>query len=269
MKRSLKANMLTNFRFYQRNRLLIVASLLFLAIMLLTMIPSVIFTSANERFHIVMQIYSMLSGFLAVVIGLIALLSISSHRMNKSITMVFTKPCPPEEWVFSQYLSAATLFLAGISIAVFLFVVLCLAWGIPIQGAVIASVLNNFAQTMMIFAYLFMLTTWMHPLVAGFFFLVISEDIFYWLALVCKAGAESVKSWVRYLLVPLRFIFEWLYYLFPTMSPFNRELNRLDTGLRLGAGDGQYIVGVLVYAFFFISFCYLLTCYSLRKRRLT
>ena len=101
MNTTLRANIRTNLRFYARNRLLLILSLLFGGIMSLSLLPSLFFTSAGTRFHILLQIYSAFRTFLFIVVGMIALLSVWYHRSQKCVKLVFTKPCSPENWILS------------------------------------------------------------------------------------------------------------------------------------------------------------------------
>lgn len=266
----LRHNIRVNLQFYRRNRLLLIVGLLFLAGMLLTMIPSLFFVTSNERFQLAMQVYGGMYAFLFVISGLIALISIWYHRSNRCLKMIFTKPYRPEAWVVSHYAAVTIVFWCGMILSAVLYTVLSLAWGIPPQAGVLADMVCKYATVLLVYSYLLALSSWVHPIVALVLLLVFSDSTFYWLTLLCRAGSNTIEQgFAHYLLVGMDKGFCAVYYVLPSVSPFGEQLSKLSTGFRLTAPMLKYVAGHLVYAALGTGLCYLLVVYSLRRRQMT
>lgn len=269
MDKILKANIKVNLQFYRRNKLLLLIGILFLGIVGMTMIPSILFSTSNERFFLIITIFKTVTWFMSMMLALIALMSVWYHRSNKCIKLVFTRPCSPEKWVLGHFLSAALVFAAGLLLALLFYVSASLIWGIPLQRAITVSIIVSFVHGMLIYSYLLLLSSLMHPIVAGFIALVFSEGVFYWLAMMCQASAESITNTaLSFVLYTLKNIFGSIYYVLPTMSPFEDKLQKLSTGLRISRAEWKYIAGILIYFLIFSAFSYFVTVYSLRKKRI-
>src|SRR5258708_3099949 len=128
----LRANLLANFAYFRRRRLLLAFMLVFLLLTGLSSLPPLFMHSGVQSFNALRQIFSVLNGFLLFFSGGLGLFIISSHLRSRSLKMVFTKPCSPALWLISAFLSAAfSLFLlprvvlggaAGV----------CLVWCLPV-----------------------------------------------------------------------------------------------------------------------------------------
>jgi hypothetical protein len=269
MNKILKANIHINWLFYRRSRLLLIIGILMLALFLLTLIPSLLFTSCNDRFSMALRIYGSVSGFTQMILIVIALISVWYHRANKCVKLIFTKNCTPELWIQSHIITAALIMLAGLICAAAAYVVLSLAWDLPLQIGIVAAVCNDFICGMLFYMYLILLTTWMHPIVALTVSFVLSERLFSWLSLLCAAGAERFTSGISHIMLwVLKNLFGAVYYILPGMSPLGYKLEKLSTSLRMEDGTWANIGWGAVYLIMFGSFCYLLTCYSLRRQRM-
>ena len=270
MAHDLKTNVHINFLFYRRNKLLVIVGILCFALMVLTMIPSMIFTSANERFQLASRLYQFLVMFLYLLVALIALISVWYHRSNRCLKLIFTKPYAPEQWVFSHYVSVVLLISVGLFTGVFLYGVLSLCWGLPLQVGVLGAVVYHFCGILLVYSYLLALSSWVHPVVATVLYLLFSEGLFHWLALLCRAGAEAIEAGLGHVtLVVLDKIFYAIYFVLPTSAPFGEALSRVSNSFRMGWGDLKYVAGTLVYFAIMVSLAYLLTVLSLRRRSLT
>jgi ABC-type transport system involved in multi-copper enzyme maturation permease subunit len=107
----LKANIWADVTFYRRSKLLLAFMLVFLLMTALQSLPPLFMNSGVQSFNSLQEIVSDLNFFLLVLAAGMGLLVISSHLRNRSLKMVFTKPCPPEMWLLSAYLSAAAMSL--------------------------------------------------------------------------------------------------------------------------------------------------------------
>lgn len=268
MTSSLWANVRVHLKFYRRNRLLLVAALLIGVIIGISMIPSLFFYSVTNRFRILMQIFSMSTFFLGVMLALIALISVWYHRSQKCVKLVFTRPCTPANWLLSHYLSALLVYLMAMGVVVLLIIVLFAVWGIPWQWGFLAAVYYDFVTTALLFSLLLMLSAYMHPVLAFIVWLLLQDGMYYYLSLFCRAGAEFLeRDSLLILLAALRRLFEGLYFIAPMGSPFAEELSKLQSGFRLEDGGLKYLAGGTVYLALFGALMFAATCYALKRQR--
>lgn len=267
MNKTLWSNVRINILFYKRNRLLLVAGLLLFVVLLISIVPSFFFTSVTDRFDFSLSLYNSLSFFLFMTLALIGLITLWYHRSNKCIKLVFAKPCTPEEWLLSHYVSAGLVFTCGLAIAVALFLVSCLMWGIPIQQGILALALLNFSQAYFVFALLLLLTEWMHPIIAVVVSLVFSDSLFYSLAHIVRAAHEDAESTIyRAFLYLMQWLVEGLYYLIPSPTLLDSELTKLESSLRLVEGNLWHLGMRLAYLVVFVAFAFILTAHRVRNR---
>src|SRR5258708_25141309 len=107
----LRANLLANFAYFRRSRLLLAFMLVFLLLTGLSSLPPLFMHSGVQSFNALRQIFSVLNGFLLFFSGGLGLFIISSHLRSRSLKMVFTKPCSPALWLISAFLSAVSVSL--------------------------------------------------------------------------------------------------------------------------------------------------------------
>src|SRR2546425_12254030 len=103
----LRANVLANFAYFRRSRLLIAFALVFLLLTGLTSLPTFFINSSVQNFNSLQEIYSTMNVFLLLFAAGLGLFVVSSHLRNRSLKMVFTKPCSPAVWLLSAFISAA------------------------------------------------------------------------------------------------------------------------------------------------------------------
>lgn len=268
MNNLLKANVVTHLRFCARNRLVLVFGLLVAGVIVLCMSFSMFFISRNSRFDIVLRLFGTLSGGITVLLGLIALLLVWYHRSQRCVKLVFTKPCTPEVWVLSHYLTGAVLGLGGMALVLALTAGLMGLWGLPWQWGVLPAAFCGLLGMAWMFSYLMALSTVMHPILAFFALQVLSDRLFYQLALMCRAGAESTHLFgAGTLLFGLEKICLGLYLLLPGGHLFGEHLSRLNSGFRMEAGDWPYLLGEAGYTALFVLLMYLLTVLALKRQR--
>jgi len=90
----LKANLLSNFAYYRRSRLLIAFALVFLLLTALTSLPTFFIKSGVQNFNSLQEIYSTMNGFLLFFAAGLGLFVVSSHLRNRSLKMVLRSPAP-------------------------------------------------------------------------------------------------------------------------------------------------------------------------------
>jgi hypothetical protein len=81
----LRANILADFAYYRRSRLLLAFILLFLLLTGLESLPPLFADSGVQSFNALQQIFSELNGYLLVLCACLGLFIISSHLRNRSL----------------------------------------------------------------------------------------------------------------------------------------------------------------------------------------
>src|SRR4029079_17409804 len=77
--RQVLAHARVQMRFFRRNRLLLGSSLVIVGLMLLSSVPTLLFTSPGQRFSLVTALYGELLGFLKFFAAGLGLLGVSTH----------------------------------------------------------------------------------------------------------------------------------------------------------------------------------------------
>jgi ABC-type transport system involved in multi-copper enzyme maturation permease subunit len=264
----LRATIDTNLVFYRRNRLLVAAAIFLVLIMGLTSVPSLVFTSTVQHLELIKTVLSMVTGFATIVTVGLGLLLVSQHIRDRSVKMVFTKPCLPEVWLLGSFLSAglvaAALFGVGLLIASVLFAF----WGIPFQTGVLFIVLNAFVQAMSLMAFATFLSVVFHPVMALFVLLVLREGLFYWLKVMLAGGIKSLgPGLLTSLLKIVKLAADALYMLWPTFDPYGERMSRMSQSLRGSDLDGTALLLAVTYSILLTAAFYFLTAYVLKKKR--
>ena len=183
-----------NLLFYRRNRLLLLVAIVLLFIFLVSVIPSLLFETSNQRFSLVSHVFQSLNEYLFLFAAALGLLAVSSHLRDRSIKMVVTKPLPPEMWLLSHFLSAVLMFVALAAGAVALSAALLWGWGIPFQAGLLYLAGVTVASCLIVFSYLTFLSSVMHPAVAGLVALTLQEATFRALSELAASGGGVVSS---------------------------------------------------------------------------
>ena len=266
MKQQLIATIKTNLLFYRRNGVLIGVGLFLLFFYGLSMLPFVFFTSSTQRFEIVKRTFINLNDFIIVFTGLLGLLTLSYHRSNRCLKMIFTKPCLPETWLLGTFISAMvfSLILYGI---IFLIAFLSFPlFGVSFTQGLLYLSFYHFLIGLNVYAILTFLTIIMHPILAAIVALLMNEGTFYGLLTLVMGGLKASPD--NRLLVFLKYIFYSIYFVVPQYSPFKADLQEVYETFRVTSPDLTYLFYALIYTLIFSSFCFFLTTYVLKKKRL-
>ncbi|HTT19608.1 MAG TPA: hypothetical protein VMG82_11705, partial [Candidatus Sulfotelmatobacter sp.] len=204
----LRANILADFAFYRRSRLLLAFAVVCLLLTGLSALPAVFSDSGVQSFRSLQAVFSTLNGMLLFLAGAIGLFVISSHLRSRCLKMVFTKPCSPGVWLGSAFLSAVLISLSLNALILGGAVILSLIWHVPVRAALVFISTDNFIVSVGIIAYLMLLATLLHPALAVTFILIFNAEMFYsfdvWTQGAIRAGNSSLY---------LR-VFEKLFHLF-------------------------------------------------------
>ena len=261
----LKANLLANFAFYRRSRLLMAFALAFLLLTGLSSLPALFNNSGVQSFNALQQIFSILNVFLLFLAGGLGLFIISSHLRNRSLKMVFTKPCSPAIWLASAILSAAIVSLLLNGIVLGSTVVLSLVWKVPVRAGLVFLSADTFIASLGIIAYMMLLAMLVHPAIAVTLVLIFNAEMFYdaqvWTQAVIRSGNTSVALRV------LEHIFHGLYLVLPMIHAYGKQTDNINTSLRVLHGDWKYLLYSLGYVLVLTAFCYFSALFALQRKR--
>jgi|HubBroStandDraft_6_1064221.scaffolds.fasta_scaffold53595_1 hypothetical protein len=261
----LRANILADFAFYRRSRLLLAFAVLCLLLTGLSSLPAIFSDSGVQSFRSLQGIFSELNGMLLFLAGAIGLFVISSHLRSRCLKMVFTKPCPPSVWLGSAFLSAVFISLFLNSAILGGTVILSLIWHLPVRAALVFVSADNFIVSIGIIAYMMLLATLLHPALAVTFILIFNAEMFYdfqvWAQGAIRAGNSS------FYLRLLERLFHFFYLLLPMVNPYGKETENVHSSMRVAHAEWKYIVYSFGYVLTLSAFCYFLALFALQKKR--
>jgi hypothetical protein len=259
-----RANVLADFAFYRRSRLLLAFAIICVLITCLSALPAIFSDSGVESFRTLQGIFSELNGMLLFLAGAVGLFVISSHLRSRALKMVFTKPCTPSVWLGSAFLSAVlvslllnTMILAGTA-------TLSLIWHLPIRTALLFISTENFITSVGIIAYLMLLATLLHPALAVTFILIFNAEMFYdfqlWTQGAIRAGNSSLY------LRALEKVFHFFYLLLPMFNAYGKKTQDVSYSLRVAHGEWKYLLYSFGYVLTLSAFCYFSALFALQRK---
>lgn len=152
--------------FIRRNKLIRAIGLFILIILSVTLIPSIVTVSSETQFRLIRKIQSAI-GNVSFMLGMaLAILTMYYHINSRCIKMVLTKPCRPEWWMLSVFLSTALVCSCVQFLGVVIATTLSLSWGIPFQRGIVFVALQGIARCTVAFSWGILLTAFLHPAVA-------------------------------------------------------------------------------------------------------
>ena len=267
MGKLLKANILADLAYYRRSKLLLAFMLVFLLMTALQSLPPLFMNSGVQNFNSLQQIVSTLNFFLLILAAGMGLLIISSHLRNRSLKMVFTKPCRPEVWLLSAFLSAAamSLFLNGVVLGSG--VLLSSLWHLPVRVGLVFVSAETFVISLGLIAYLMLLAMVMHPALAAIVAIIFNADLFYQFDVWTKAAIRSGNASLALRMV--EGVFHSLYILLPMVYPFDKQTEKIHTSLRVMSSEWKYLLFSFGYVVALSAFCYCVGLYALQKKNHT
>lgn len=268
MKRQILANIKTNLKFYARNALLWFLIIIFFFYGGITIFFSTIYSSETLKFRNIQTIVSLLIQYCFIIISILGMLTLFSHIRNRSLKLVFTKPCSPENWFLSLYLS---IFLVG-GVCFFLILIisylLFLVWKIPFQTGIFYILIYNFVMACIYSFFLCFLTIFLHPLLSIFFALAFNENSFYEILIFIRAAIKNVTnpSYLFWLKVSEKLL-HFIYMVLPA-SFFKEEKFKITQRWIATGKDFAHLGIVVLYGFVISSLFYFLSCYLIKKKRI-
>jgi len=259
------ANIEANLIFYRRNRLLVAAAIFIVLMLGITTLPSLFFMSSSKHLDQVRSIVQEIHGFAFVLTAGLGLLLVSQHIRDRSIKMVFTKPCPPEIWILSSFLSAAIVAFVLYAGAFLIAAVLSSLWGIPFPSGIIYISMNEYFQTLSLMAYVTFLSVILHPVLAALFILLFQEQTFYFIKMLLASGVKAEGE--RPFLKLLKLLVDAVYMVLPTFNPYAEQTHQVYSTLRGSDANWDYLYPAVAYALTVTALFYFLTVLVLKKKR--
>jgi hypothetical protein len=265
MSEILRANVLADFAFFRRSRLLLAFALAFLLLTGLSSLPALFSDSGIQSFNSLRGIFSELNEFLFVLAGGLGLFIVSSHLRNRSLKMVFTKPCSPALWLVSAMIAAGAVSLILNGIVLASAVALSLGWHIPVRAGLVFISVDTFIASLGVIAYLMLLATLVRPAIAVTLVLIFNAGTFYaaetWAQGTIRAGNSSLMLRI------LERLFHFLYLLLPMFHAFDKSTEGIYTSFRVVHSEWKYLLYSFGYVLVLSAFCYFLAVLALQKRR--
>jgi hypothetical protein len=264
----IRSNIATNLLFYRRNRLLVAATTFIVVLMVIFSIPGFLFSSKTQHLELLKQILHLVTGFATILTCGLGLMLVSQHIRDRSVKMVFTKPCLPEVWLLSSFLSAGLVAAVLYAFSLLLASILSVVWGIPFQTGIFFIVLNSFFQAMSLMAFATFLSVVLHPVLALFFLLIFQEGFFYQIKVLLMGGITTLGAGTAATALKIaKTVVDVLYMLWPTFSPYETKMVQLSSSLRGADVDWTYLALAIVYAIVLTALFYFLTDYVLKRKR--
>jgi ABC-type transport system involved in multi-copper enzyme maturation permease subunit len=260
-----QANLRADFAYYRRSRLLLAFMLVSLLLTSLSSLPAFFGDSGVQSFNALQEIVSNLNICLMLLSGGVALFVISAHLRNRSLKMVFTKPCKPSVWLASAFLSAVIVAMLLHLIVLLSAVGLSYWWHVPVRPGLVFILTDNLIASICVIAYLTLLASIAHPAVAATFALIFNADMFYaaheWTQGALQAGHAGLIMRI------LDKVFDFLYLALPMVQAFGKQTETIYQSYRVTHGSWKYLAYGLGYAMILSAFCYLTSLYALQRRK--
>jgi len=264
------AGIVINLKLYQRSYLLIAVGLYWTFTTLLSLIPLLFAKSTSVQLRTFRTTVSSSQSLAFLLVAALGLLTVSYPLRNRSAKMALTKPCPLEMWQGANFLSPflVALFLYG---GILFFGLGCsFLWGLKVQSGLVYVTLDQLCRAVIVSSYLLLLTTLFHPVIAFTIAFLFHESIFYyyqyfltWLASLSNDASSHP------LLSLIQRVFGTIYMTLPCYEPYKHKTDSIYSTLEVSLRDGVIFAYTLVYALVFALFCYTLSLYFLKKKRLT
>jgi len=258
----------THLRLFRRNRLLLAGGLVVLAVMGVALLPSLLYTTAGERFTVIDRLCEQLSTFVAGLAGIMGLLGIALPFRDRSYELVVTKPCTPEIWLGGHFLAGAQILAlltaTWVGVAFALFTVS----GVPPQAGLWYAGAAQLLVALVIFSWLTLLGAFFHPALALVIALLVQPEFIRNLLLWLETGTNlSRYTMSRVLLATLKPLLVGLYEALPVFSPAGEAGDRVLATLRVAPGDLGKLAEGVAYTLVAAALAFLLATARLRARR--
>lgn len=262
----LTANIATNLRFYRRSRLLVLVGVFVVVVFLISMV-STAFT-ASKQFDSIQAFVAGGVWFLVLLAALLGLVTISHHVRSRSLKLVITHPCSMETWVVSHFASAFAVVAALFAVVTLVALALFWLWEVPVQWGFLYVISWGICSAMITFAFLLMLSSLIHPIVATLVAVFFSPGTVMWLLTLLQVQIETgPDGFTRIVNNGLKIFLSGLYYGLPAYTPYPERLGSLEASYRVAPGDTYALLVTVVYTLVLCALMFFLTTEILKRKR--
>jgi ABC-type transport system involved in multi-copper enzyme maturation permease subunit len=253
-------------KFLARSRVLLGFATLIVLGTAIGLVPALFLETTSNRFDVLKSVAEQLHGTAALITGGIGLLAIWSHRRQRSLKIVASKPSPLEGWVASIFAAAAMAGIAAHAAVAAATFGLSLYWGVPYESGFVYLAAMRFVESLILLAVLSALSSALHPVIAALIVMFFSESTFRFLGTFVAGATEAGRRslGMRLSLKLLRA----LYYIAPAYAPFEHKTALVHESLRVAAVDWKYLAATCGYTLLASAVGFLVTVVVLRRRPL-
>lgn len=267
--RQLLACVKVNYKFYRRNSLLMLVVLLLIAGLALMAMPAIYWEATGVRAKLVTTILGSISSAIYMFTALVALITVYQNLRDRSLKMVITKPCPVEVWMLANFAGALGLMIVLYTVIYLGAGVLLYRWDVLQPGGLVYTWAYVICRATILFSFLTLLTTFLHPVVAGVIAFFLREGTFLVIYLFAAEALRHVDHpGLSVTLRVLKPVMYALYMIVPIYSPYEKSAKAVASSLEVQPGDLAGLGYTVLYTLVFASFCYFLGTYLLKRKRL-
>lgn len=270
MKQAFLANFVAHLAFFRRNRLVVLVGVLLAGVWCMSLIPSLFFISARDKFQMIRMLLEQSHGFILIFVAGLALMTIAYNFNQRCFKMVVTKPCPPEVWLLALYAAVMLVAVVLYTLITVAALAMFLVWHIPLQWGIFYLLGESLLQAMVVVSVLSFLVSVMHPFLAVVLMGLANEGTFYGLLVLLSAGASHATQAGAALGYKIASVTTYGFYLLvPSYSLFERKVAKLHSALRCDWPDLKWLGLSLLYTLLMGALFFALTALALRRRRHT
>ena len=269
MLNKLAINIKNNFILYKRSKLLIILGIILLVFYGLTSLPYLITVSFTGKLSGISTILRNLHGFSSLFLVIVLLVGLNYPVKNRCLKMIITKPCQPETWLLSNYISSI---LIALIINVLIFIIACIffvIWDMGFQLSLVYIFFDRFLHLVLILSHITFLMMVFGVWGAVIFGIILTDSFFFYMTNMFSAlhtSAAGSAGKIIYLVIQKLFYF--IYLVIPMSNPFSKETNLIYRNFRVESSDWQYMFYTLIYTALIAGFFYLVNSYLLKRKRL-
>ena len=270
MKKQILTNVRTDLIFFSRNILLMII----VVIMVIQTLFSIFFGTlvsylSSVKFENIQSIVYSFNRLVYIIVAALGIIAVFSHNSQRCLKMVFTKPCLPEVWTASLFLSitivAAILFFLSFVIGSLLFITM----DVPYQKGIIFICLEEFCSALIISFFLLMLGLVIHPVLAVFLIFILNESSLYYLYLSISASLENAKTFTQAFFLDIsKSIVGLLYMIVPIQNPAEEQFSEVARSWVVLPKDWGFLALFIGYTLIFSVLAAFLSSELLKRKRL-
>ncbi|MGB9642353.1 MAG: hypothetical protein ACPL3Q_04025 [Candidatus Ratteibacteria bacterium] len=272
MKRKLLTNIKTNLLFFSRNGWLIgIVAILVLHAILSFIFGGLIPLYHTNRFENLQDLVASFNNYGFILVVALGIVTIFSHRAQRCLKMVFTKPCSPDLWIFSLFLSIAIVAILIFFLSFFTGSLLFVIWKIPYQPGLIFVCVKECCEAMIMSFFLLLLGLIVHPLIAVFIITILNETSLYYICLAVRAALESTSTfsfWHAFWLNIEKSVSEIFYRIVPIINPYAEKFNEVMRSWLVLSEDWAHLTVYVLYTLIVSCLMAILSTEVLKRKRL-